>query len=200
MSRFPKNIAALKCQLQTLHNLIVFLFPGPCSPFPILPMNSSPPIQKLVAQVITADNFRPYGQAIFAIQDGDNYDTGDAQLVLDRGTPRFYIMRLHQNGRQFHKITRHCRCTQCLGSLEGQEWLLAVAPPSPEPEPNLEKLAAFRIPGNCFVKLEVGTWHAGPHIDSEFVDFYNLELSDTNINDHDTCNLLERKNAIFEII
>ena len=145
----------------------------------------------LPAQPITPENFQPYGQVIAASADGKQFDAEDAQLVLDRGIPRFYIMRLHSKGRKFHTITRHVQCTQCLGSLEGKEWLLAVAPPSPTPHPDLDQLVAFRIPGNCFVKLHLGTWHAGPYFDADFVDFYNLELSDTNTNDHDTCDLLE---------
>lgn len=46
----------------------------------------------------------------------------------------------------------------------------------------------FQIPGNCFIKLDVGTWHPGPYFDDQFVDFYNLELSDTNINDYEIYN------------
>ena len=145
----------------------------------------------LSAQPITPESFQLYGQVISASQDGKLFDTEDAQLVLDRGIPRFYIMRLHRKGRKFHKITRHVQCTQCLGSLEGREWLMAVAPPTEAAQPNLDQLAAFRIPGNCFVKLHLGTWHAGPYFDQNFVDFYNLELSDTNLNDHETCDLLE---------
>jgi len=153
----------------------------------------------LPAQPITPENFQPYGQVIAASQDGKLFDSEDAQLVLDRGIPRFYIMRLHHKGRKFNKITRHVQCTQCLGSLEGKEWLLAVAPPSSKPHPDLDQLAAFRIPGNCFVKLHLGTWHAGPYFDADFVDFYNLELSDTNTNDHDTCDLLEAYGVEFAI-
>jgi ureidoglycolate hydrolase len=145
----------------------------------------------LSAQPITPESFQLYGQVIFASQDGKLFDAEDAQLVIDRGIPRFYIMRLHRKSRKFHKITRHVQCTQCLGSLEGREWLMAVAPPTTAAQPNLDQLAAFRIPGNCFVKLHLGTWHAGPYFDQDFVDFYNLELSDTNLNDHETCDLLE---------
>ncbi len=157
-------------------------------------------LYNLEAQPITPDNFRPYGQVIFASQDGKCNEADDAQLVLQNGTPRFYIMRLHNQGRQFGKITRHCCCTQCLGSLNGKAWFLAVAPPSTANRPNLSNIAAFRILGDCFVKLEVGTWHAGPYFDSAFVDFYNLELSDTNINDHDTWDLLANDNVTFEIV
>lgn len=143
----------------------------------------------LSAPPITVAGFAPYGQVVFPSADGAVFGPEDAQLVLDGGIPRFYIMTLPRKGQRFQAITRHQRCTQCLGSLGGKDWLLAVAPPSPTPEPDLAQLQAFTIPGNCFVMLAVGTWHAGPYFTHDEVSFYNLELSDTNLSDHHTCNL-----------
>jgi ureidoglycolate hydrolase len=157
-------------------------------------------LKALKAPWITSEQFKPYGQVIAASVDGKPFDQEDAQLNLSQGIPRFYIMRLQQKGRQFSRITRHQHCTQCLGSLEGKDWLMAVAPPSQTDEPDLEQLAAFRIPGNCFIKLEVGTWHAGPYFDHEFVDFYNLELSDTNVVDHFTHDFSQSHQLKFEIV
>lgn len=159
----------------------------------------SPKLKQITAQILTPEAFAPYGQAIFTAKDGKPFDAQDAQLQLHNGVPRFYIMRLHNRGRRFHKITRHLQCTQCLGSLEGKEWLIGVAPPSAAASPEPGTIAVFRIPGTCFIKLEVGTWHAGPYFDGAYVDFYNLELSDTNVTDHDVCNLLETYNTEFEI-
>jgi ureidoglycolate hydrolase len=164
-------------------------------------MTASKTVQQLQSQLVTPENFQPYGQVIFASKDGKTYDSEDAQLNLQNGTPRFYIMRLNLRGSKFHKITRHVQCTQCLGSLEGKDWLITVAPPNNEvDQPALEDLAAFRIPGNCFIKLEMGTWHAGPYFEHEFVDFYNLELSDTNVVDHFTHDFLKSHQLEFEII
>ena len=163
-------------------------------------MPPSTSVQQLSALWITSDGFQVYGQVISASNDGKPYDQEDARLSLGQGTPRFYIMRLHQKGRRFSRITRHVRCTQCLGSLEGKDWLIAVAPPSEAEEPSLDSLVAFRIPGNCFIKLEVGTWHAGPYFDHDWVAFYNLELSDTNVIDHQTYNLLDRCGLEFELV
>ncbi|UBF26065.1 ureidoglycolate lyase [Kovacikia minuta CCNUW1] len=157
-------------------------------------------LRKIAAQPVTAELFQPYGQVIMASEDGKPYGSEDAQLQLQNGTPRFYIMRLRDRGRKFHRITRHLRCTQCLGSLEGKDWWIGVAPPSEAALPNWEEVRIFQIPGNCFIKLEVGTWHAGPYFHHASVDFYNLELSDTNITDHDTCNLLEHFGVEFEIV
>jgi ureidoglycolate hydrolase len=157
--------------------------------------------QQLKAEFVTPRNFRCYGQVIFASPDGKFFDAEDAQLNLQNGTPRLYIMRLHEKGRKFRKITRHLECTQCLGSLEGKDWLIAVCPPHNDVnEPVLEKIAAFRIPGNCFIKLEVGTWHAGPLIEHEFVDFYNLELTNTNQVDHFDHDFIQSHQLEFEII
>jgi ureidoglycolate hydrolase len=164
-------------------------------------MSAAKTAQQLQAEWITPENFRHYGQVIFASEDGKSYEADDAQLNLQNGVPRFYIMRLHHKGRKFHSITRHSQCTQCLGSLEGKDWLIAVAPPNNEDDkPGLEEIAAFRIPGNCFIKLEVGTWHAGPYFEHDFVDFYNLELSDTNVVDHFTYSFLKNHQLEFEII
>ncbi len=157
-------------------------------------------LQKIPAQLINPDNFKPYGQLITAAEDGKTYDHLDAQLNLNNGIPRFYIIRLHHQGRKFHQITRHNLCTQCLGSLEGKTWYIVVAPPSTTVQPNVEAMAAFRIPGNCFIKLEVGTWHAGPYFDDDIVDFYNLELSDTNVVDHFTYNFATQQDLEFEIV
>ncbi|NJL00262.1 MAG: Ureidoglycolate hydrolase [Spirulinaceae cyanobacterium SM2_1_0] len=153
----------------------------------------------LPAQPITVENFRPYGQLIQPTGDGKPFDADDAQLNLSQGTPRFYIMRLTPRDRRFRSITRHSQCTQCLGALGGREWFLAVAPPSDRPQPQLDRLQAFRIPGDCFVKLETGTWHAGPHFDGPALDFYNLELSDTNEVDHFSYNFVTGDRCEFVI-
>lgn len=157
-------------------------------------------LQTLPTPLITSESFRPFGQVIVASQDSQPYGPEDAQLQLQNGIPRFYLMRLCHRGRRFHRITRHQQCTQCLGSLAGQEWLLAVAPPGAGACPLWEDIVAFRIPGNCFIKLHVGTWHAGPYFDQAAIDFYNLELSDTNLVDHETCDLLATYRVEFELI
>lgn len=160
----------------------------------------------LIPDVIPIDpiRFAPYGQMIIATEDGKPYDDQDAQLVLDQGTPRFYIMRLGNKGLQFHRITRHRRCSQCLGSLYGQSWFLGVAPPrdlgDPEACPCPEEIVIFAIPGSCFVKLHPGTWHAGPYFTAATMEFYNLELADTNVTDHHTCDLRARFDVTVEIV
>lgn len=166
------------------------------------PVSFSQPATLIVRRAIpiTAEAFRPFGQLILPQSDHVSFNPQDAQLQLNQGTPRFYIMSLHQRGRRFRTITRHSKCTQCLGSLGGQTWFLGVAPPSEAPQPAIEDIVVFEIPGDRFIKLDVGTWHAGPYFDADTVNFYNLELSDTNTVDHTTCNLSKTYGAEVEII
>lgn len=98
-------------------------------------------------------------------------------------------MRLPRRGLAFHRITFHAEVTQCLGVLQPQPWYMVVARPSGNVAnyPKTEDLTAFRIPHGVSVKMERGTWHAGPLFDNaDYLDFFNLELADTNITDHNT--------------
>lgn len=53
--------------------------------------------------------------------------------------------------------------------------------------PNIEDIEVFEIRGDVLVRLDVGVWHAGPLFHGvEYMDFLNLELSDTNVRDHHT--------------
>ena len=76
----------------------------------------------------TSQTFEPFGHIVRANATG-RVEPAEAALDLGEGRPRFYIMRLEGRGRCFDTIARHCRVTQCLASVGGRPWLLAVAPP-----------------------------------------------------------------------
>jgi ureidoglycolate hydrolase len=155
--------------------------------------------QVLPLALATPETFFRYGQVILPTEDGLPYGPHDAQLELSQGTPRFYAMRLHHRSMVFRQITRHSRVTQCLGAMMGRDWMLGVAAPDGARDtPNLETIRGFLIPGDRFVKLHAGTWHAGPYFADEAANFYNLELADTNMVDHQTCNLHEAFGLEFE--
>lgn len=151
---------------------------------------------ELPVEPLTADAFEPFGTVIAAGVDGVPFGPQDAQLDLSRGTPRFYVMRLPGRGLRIDRITRHRSVTQVLASVGGFDWLLAVAPPlalhDPDAEPHPQDIRAFRIPGNVAVMLHTGTWHAGPLFEAAEMSFFNLELADTNVVDHHSCDLARR--------
>jgi ureidoglycolate hydrolase len=156
---------------------------------------------KLVAQKLEPAAFAPYGEIIRPrAADGqfanNPYDpeasAEEPKLTLTNGTPRLWIMHLRERGLAFDTMARHRRVSQCLGSLRGREWFIAVAPPNDLADgtrPDLERIAAFRITGDCAIKLHVATWHAGPHFVHDECLFFNLENLDTNKRDFDTSEL-----------
>ncbi|MQY27911.1 ureidoglycolate lyase [Nocardia aurantia] len=148
----------------------------------------TPQVTEIGCANITSENFAPFGVVVTATPDGVTSGPADSALDLTAGTPRFYIMRLEDRPPSFTGITRHRRSTQTLMSADAREWFLAVAPPECEP-PAVTDIRAFRIPGGVAVTLTKGTWHAGPFFTTPAMAFANLELTDTNITDHDTYRL-----------
>ena len=151
----------------------------------------------LRGEVATKENIGPYGQLISESLDGDVFDPtdNDAALDLSNGTPRLYLMKL-TGGRPLvvNQITRHRKVTQCLGAVHTEKSFYLVMH-APTDSPTLHGLRALRIPPRHFIKLHVGTWHAGPLWEGQddCRTFINLELSDTNVNDHDTIRFSEMR-------
>ena len=148
------------------------------------------------AQTLTDETFAPYGDIIKPRRGGKQFDRAYAydpaaeathvRLVMTNGEPCLRIMQIPHRGLIFSKIARHRRVSQCLGSLQGKEWYMAVAAPTDfadDAHPRLEDITAFRIPGDRIIKLHVGTWHAGPHFTHHECLFVNLENEDTNTRD-----------------
>jgi ureidoglycolate hydrolase len=162
---------------------------------------SEPMLRSIAVRELDPDIFAPFGDVIAALEDGAPFGQGTATLDLSRGTPRFYIMGLSGRGQRFSRITRHRQVTQCLASVGGRPWWIAVAPPfgvdDPEAQPALEDIKAFRIPGDVAIKLHRGTWHAGPFFEGEKMSFFNLELADTNETDHQSCDLAQIHGVTF---
>ncbi len=158
----------------------------------------------LIVEPISAAAFSPYGTLIESAEDGKPFGPDEAQLDLARGTPRFYVMRLHHRELTFRHLTRHLSVTQCLASVGGHPWLMAVATPgdpdNPEALADPASIRAFSIPGNVAVAMHRSTWHVGPFFEAERVDFFNLELADTNLVDHHNCRLDEQFGRAYRLV
>ncbi|ONI24003.1 hypothetical protein PRUPE_2G218200 [Prunus persica] len=173
----------------------------------------------------TVESFEEYGQVVEASPDGEEFGARDAQLDLSHGVPRFYIMHLEDRPLKFSKITHHASVTQCLGSVGGHVWYLGVAKPTIVDKQTLESkdregknvaqsrcatghfyvppavanVRVFKITGPKFLKLNHGTWHAGPLFRADTMDFFNLELSNTNVVDHTSHDFVKANGVEFLI-
>jgi ureidoglycolate hydrolase len=151
------------------------------------------------AQELTDEAFRPYGDIIKPRRTGLQFDRSHVyrpenesthvKLQITNGVPVLRIMQQPKRGLIFQKMARHMKVTQCLGSLQGKEWFMAVAAPKPPDSVKVEDVTAFRIPGDRIIKLHAGTWHAGPHFIHDECLFLNLENEDTNSRDFNEATL-----------
>lgn len=168
------------------------------------PLDLEVTFRDLKIEPLSAAAFASFGCVMPPLEDGVPFGAADAQLHLGAGTPRFYTMRIPGRGMTVTHITRHRQVTQALAAVGGFSWVMAVAPPlsldDAAAEPVLEAIRAFRIPGDVAVMLNRGTWHAGPLFDASEACFFNLELADTNITDHHTCNLAQRYGAALRLL
>ncbi|MCB8876318.1 ureidoglycolate lyase [Acidisoma silvae] len=165
-----------------------------------MPIISSNAPLALIAEPITAENFLPFGKLIEPTADGTPAGVVDQALDLSGGRPRFYIMALEHRPLTVAGITRHAQVTQVLAAVGGLPWFIAVAPAnaaSVKPDPTA--IRAFAIPGHVAVLLNRGAWHAGPYFESDQMSFFNLELDDTNVVDHETCDLVKSFGLSFDL-
>ena len=106
---------------------------------------------KLPAQTLERKAFAPYGEIISPRTSSAETGVEEPKLILTNGTPRLWIMKLKKRRLVFADMARHRRVSQCLGSMQGKEWFIGVAPPNDPADgtrPELDRIAAFRIPGD----------------------------------------------------
>ena len=129
--------------------------------------------------------FDRFGTAIFPVDDMSPHSDKDAKLSFDKPNLRYYVMRLRSRPAVLTGMTRHRRATQCLGSADGQPWWLAIAAPDVKPEQlNRSTVQLVKMQQGEALQLHQNTWHAGPYFLTKSALFFNLELTDTNLTDH----------------
>ena len=136
---------------------------------------------------LSDSSFERFGTAILPIEDMTPHSDRDARLDFDGDNLRYYVMRLRRRPARVLSMTRHQRATQCLGSADAQPWWMVVAEPGLAGERlSLATTRLVKVEAGVAVKLHLGTWHAGPFFRASSALFFNLELSDTNLTDHDS--------------
>ena len=144
-------------------------------------------METLTALSLHQCNFEQFGTAILPVDDMTPHSSCDAELKFNGDNLRYSVMRLRRRAAVLGSMTRHIHATQCLGSADAQPWWLAVAAAKLQSE-QLDRSTVQLVkvqPGEA-VKLHQGTWHAGPFFLAPIALFFNLELSDTNLIDHNS--------------
>ena len=144
-------------------------------------------METLTALSLDQCDFTRFGTAILPVDDMTPHSSCDAELKFNGDNLRYYVMRLHRRAAVLGSMTRHIQATQCLGSADAQPWWLAVAAAKLQSEQlDHSTVQLVKVEPGEAVKLHQGTWHAGPFFLATTALFFNLELSDTNLADHNS--------------
>ena len=115
-------------------------------------------MREIQAQALTSDAFAPFGDVVNMVSPVVRPSNGraDAQAVLEvveaPGTtePNRHVVRL---------MERHLHSTQAFFPLDGQPYLVVVAPDAPDGAPDLSALAAFAVAGDTGIQYRTAVWH-----------------------------------------
>ena len=144
-------------------------------------------METLTALSLHQCNFEQFGTAILPVDDMTPHSKRDAELKFNGANLRYYVMRLRRRPAVLGSMTRHTYSTQCLSSADAQPWWLAVAAANLQSEQlDHSTVRLVEVQPSEAVKLHQGTWHAGPFFLAPTALFFNLELSDTNLTDHNS--------------
>ena len=144
-------------------------------------------METLTALSLDQCDFTRFGTAILPVDDMTPHSSCDAELKFNGDNLRYYVMRLHRRAAVLGSMTRHIQATQCLGSADAQPGWLAVATAKLQSEQlDHSTVQLVKVEPGEAVKLHQGTWHAGPFFLATTALFFNLELSDTNLADHNS--------------
>ena len=160
-------------------------------------------METLTALSLHQCNFEQFGTAILPVDDMTPHSDRDAELTFNGDHLRYYGMRLRRRLGILGSMTRHTHATQCLGSADAQAWWLAVAAAKLQSEQlDHSTVQLVKVQPGEAVKLHQGTWHAGPFFLAPTALFFNLELSDTNLTDHNSQPLNEKLklNLVGEVV
>ena len=128
-------------------------------------------VRTITAEPLTSDSFATCGDVLAASGEPLPHVYGDTMDVYQPGThecdveTEFIVMRYRLREPRVLFLERHQQITQTFIPLNGNPFVLTVAPPDAPLEnglPVLDSLRAFVVPGDVGAKAHRGTWHEVP--------------------------------------
>lgn len=126
-------------------------------------------MQKINIQPLTAEDFAPYGEVI-ACKDNDFFHINAglteryhalAEVETDAkvGLSIFKNIQAITLPLEISMLERHPLGSQAFIPMQGQQFLIVVAPNLDQETPNLNQVQAFLTDGSQGVNYRAGTWH-----------------------------------------
>ncbi|MBS1791012.1 MAG: ureidoglycolate lyase [Acidobacteria bacterium] len=147
----------------------------------------------LTVQPMNAETFSPYGQLIT--------ERGDVEIDVDGGKASVTAQTVEARPMVFDFLGRHQRSEQFFAPLGASKAIIAVAPPCENGAalPDINKLAAFLVDGECAFKLHRGTWHASAFPLTEKASFLVMDREYTLEEDYDLRDLKTTLGVVVQI-
>lgn len=140
---------------------------------------------------MTRESFAPYGVLIDS--------RGSVEIDLGEGKPSLTGATSERRPLRFDFMARHRRTMQVFSPLASSQSVIAVAPPSPEEVPPVERIAAFLVDGRLPYAYHKGTWHTPPFPLGEWASYLVVDRAGTLDDDWELVDLKQTHQQVFEI-
>ena len=146
---------------------------------------------RIKAQQMTREAFAPFGILIDS-RGSVEIDLGDARPAMTGTTSEWRPF-------SFEFMARHTRTMQVFSPLASSQSIIAVAPPSDGPYPDVEAIMAFVVDGRLPYAFHKGTWHTPPFPIKEWSSYLVVDRSGTLDDDWEMVDLRVTNNRVFNI-
>jgi ureidoglycolate lyase len=146
---------------------------------------------RIKAQPMTRESFAPFGVLIDS--------RGSVEIDLGQGAPSMTGTTAERREFRFDFMARHRRTMQVFSPLASSQAIIAVAPPSEAPAPDVERVVAFFVNGLLPYAYHKGTWHTPPFPVGEWASYLVVDRSGTLDDDYELVDLRVARNTSFEI-
>jgi ureidoglycolate lyase len=146
---------------------------------------------KLKVEPMTRDAFAPFGVLLDA-RGSVTIDVGDGLTSMTGATSE-------RRPFTFNFMARHLRTMQVFSPLASSRAVIAVAPPSNGPTPQIDQVKAFITDGRLPYAYHKGTWHTPPFPVGDWASYLVVDRSGTLDDDWYLVDLRATDNVSFEI-
>ena len=120
-------------------------------------------MKRLKIEPINAEAFAPFGQLLPPAPPGAGRQELIEELQNDRASARPRLSIATTEPKAFLspplQMERHVHSSQAFTPLDCANYLVMVAPHGDGGLPDLEKVRAFRVPGDTGINYKADTWH-----------------------------------------
>lgn len=146
---------------------------------------------RLKVQPMTRERFAPYGVLIDS--------RGSVEIELGEGKQSLTGATAERRPLRFDFMARHKRTMQVFSPLASSQSIIAVAPPSEDGVPPVERIAAFLVDGRLPYAYHKGTWHTPPFPIGEWASYLVVDRAGTLDDDWELVDLKVACDQVFEI-